>query len=163
MSFDNLGLDARLMQAVASMGYAEPTPIQSGAIPLVLAGRDVVGCAQTGTGKTAAFVLPTLQRITARKGAIAALVVTPTRELALQIEEVAKTASKSTRHRVAVVYGGVGYEPQRRALSRASTCSSPPPAACSTWRASATSTSAASRSSSSTRPTACSTRASGPT
>jgi ATP-dependent RNA helicase RhlE len=116
LSFDNLGLDARLLQAVASMGYAEPTPIQSGAIPLVLAGRDVVGCAQTGTGKTAAFVLPTLQRITARKGAIAALVVTPTRELALQIEEVAKAASKSTRHRVAAVYGGVGYEPQRRAL-----------------------------------------------
>jgi ATP-dependent RNA helicase RhlE len=116
LSFDNLGLDARLMQVVASMGYAEPTPIQSGAIPLVLAGRDVVGCAQTGTGKTAAFVLPTLQRITARKGGIACLIVTPTRELALQIEEVAKTASKSTRHRVAAVYGGVGYEPQRRAL-----------------------------------------------
>jgi len=118
LSFDNLGLDARLLQAVASLGYAEPTPIQSGAIPLVVSGRDVVGCAQTGTGKTAAFVLPTLQRIPARPGGPRALVVTPTRELALQIEEVAKTASRSTRHRVAAIYGGVGYEPQRRAVSR---------------------------------------------
>jgi ATP-dependent RNA helicase RhlE len=118
LSFDNLGLDARLMQAVASMGYADPTPIQSGCIPLVLAGRDVIGCAQTGTGKTAAFILPMLQRIQARRGGIAALVVTPTRELALQIEEVAKAASRQTRHRVAVVYGGVGYEPQRRALQQ---------------------------------------------
>jgi ATP-dependent RNA helicase RhlE len=118
LSFDNLGLDARLMQAVASMGYADPTPIQSGSIPLVLEGRDLVGCAQTGTGKTAAFVLPTLQRTKPRGHYISALVVTPTRELALQIEEVAKTASRSTRHRVGVVYGGVGYEPQRRAIGR---------------------------------------------
>jgi len=118
LSFDNLGLDARLLQAVASMGYTEPTPIQAGCIPIVLEGRDIIGCAQTGTGKTAAFVLPTLQRITARAGGIRALVVTPTRELALQIEDVAKTASRSTRHKVAAVYGGVGYEPQRRALQR---------------------------------------------
>ena len=96
MSFDNLGLDARLLEAVAALGYAGPTPIQSGAIPIVLEGKDVVGCAQTGTGKTAAFVLPTLQRIVARPGGPRALVVTPTRELALQIEEVARTASKSS-------------------------------------------------------------------
>jgi len=118
LSFDNLGLDARLMQAVASLGYAEATPIQAGCIPYVLKGRDVIGCAQTGTGKTAAFVLPTLQRIPARGHYISALVVTPTRELALQIEEVAKAASRQTRHRVAAVYGGVGYEPQRRAIGR---------------------------------------------
>jgi len=118
LSFDNLGLDARLKQAVASMGYTEATPIQTGCIPLVLAGRDVIGCAQTGTGKTAAFVLPTLQRIQPRGHYISALVVTPTRELALQIEEVAKTASRSTRHRAGAVYGGVGYAPQRQAIAR---------------------------------------------
>ncbi len=116
MSFDNLGLEPRLLEAVAKMGYTQPTPIQRDAIPLVLAGRDVVGCAQTGTGKTAAFVLPTLQRIPAKPGGVRALVITPTRELAAQIEQVAKQVGKSTRHRVAVVYGGVGYEPQRKAL-----------------------------------------------
>jgi ATP-dependent RNA helicase RhlE len=118
LSFDNLGLDARLKQAVTSMGYTEATPIQSGCIPLVLAGRDVIGCAQTGTGKTAAFVLPALQRTAPRGYHVSTLVVTPTRELALQIEEVAKAASRSTRHRVAAVYGGVGYEPQRMAIRR---------------------------------------------
>jgi ATP-dependent RNA helicase RhlE len=118
LSFDNLGLEPRLLQAVASMGYTIPTPIQRDAIPVVLAGRDVVGCAQTGTGKTAAFVLPLLQRIPAKPGAIKALIVTPTRELAVQIDEVARAAARSTRHRTAVVYGGVGYDPQRRALKR---------------------------------------------
>ncbi|MDO8964137.1 MAG: DEAD/DEAH box helicase [Coriobacteriia bacterium] len=118
MSFDNLGLEPRLMQAVAAMGYTEPTPIQSQAIPIVLAGNDIVGCAQTGTGKTAAFVLPTLQLIPARPGGPRALVVTPTRELALQILEVATAVSRHTRHRTAAVYGGVGYEPQRKAIRR---------------------------------------------
>jgi ATP-dependent RNA helicase RhlE len=100
------------------MGYTTPTPIQRDAIPFALAGRDVVGCAQTGTGKTVAFMLPIMQRIVPSPGAPRALVVTPTRELAVQIEEVAKQASKFTRHRVAVVYGGVGYEPQLKALRR---------------------------------------------
>ncbi|MDZ4168382.1 MAG: DEAD/DEAH box helicase [Coriobacteriia bacterium] len=118
MSFDNLGLDPRLMKAVGSMGYTVPTPIQTEAIPLVLAGRDVVGIAQTGTGKTAAFVLPLMQNIPAKPGGIRALVVTPTRELAVQIEGVARDVARHTRHRVAVVYGGVGYEPQKQALKR---------------------------------------------
>ncbi len=100
------------------MGYEHPTPIQRDAIPLVLEGRDVVGCAQTGTGKTAAFVLPLMQRISTKPGHIKALIVTPTRELALQIEGVARETSLQTRHRVAVVYGGVGYEPQKKALRR---------------------------------------------
>src|SRR5450759_4484319 len=100
------------------MGYTIPTPIQSGAIPLVLAGNDVVGCAQTGTGKTAAFVLPTLQNIIAKPGGPRALVVTPTRELCLQIVEVATAVGRHTRHRIAAVYGGVGYEPQRKAIRR---------------------------------------------
>jgi ATP-dependent RNA helicase RhlE len=118
LSFDNLGLEPRLLQAVESMGYTTPTPIQRDAIPFALAGRDVVGCAQTGTGKTVAFMLPIMQRIVPSPGAPRALVVTPTRELAVQIEEVAKQASEFTRHRVAVVYGGVGYEPQLKALRR---------------------------------------------
>ncbi|MRS12277.1 MAG: DEAD/DEAH box helicase [Actinobacteria bacterium] len=118
MSFDNLGLAPRLLEAVAAMGYTSPTPIQRDAIPTVLEGRDVVGCAQTGTGKTAAFVLPVMQRIAANPGGPRALVVTPTRELAVQIEDVAGQVAKHTKHRVAVVYGGVGYEPQIKALKR---------------------------------------------
>lgn len=118
MRFNDLGLDPRLLKAVESMGYSTPTPIQNEAIPLVLAGRDVVGIAQTGTGKTAAFVLPLMQRAEARPGGIKALVVTPTRELAVQIEGVARDVAKHTRHRIAVVYGGVGYEPQKQALKR---------------------------------------------
>ena len=118
MSFDNLGLSPRLLEAVAVMGYTRPTPIQRDAIPYVLEGRDVVGCAQTGTGKTAAFVLPILQRVTAGNPRPRALVVTPTRELAVQIEGVAAGVAKLTGHRVAVVYGGVGYDPQLKALKR---------------------------------------------
>lgn len=118
LSFDNLGLSPRLLEAVAAMGYTSPTPIQRDAIPLVLEGRDVVGCAQTGTGKTAAFVLPLMQRLEAKPGGPRALVVTPTRELAVQIEEVATQVAKHTKHRVAVAYGGVGYEPQTKALKR---------------------------------------------
>jgi len=99
------------------MGYECPTPIQQQAIPHVLEGKDVVGSAQTGTGKTAAFILPTLQRLSSKKG-IKALVVTPTRELALQIEEVALLCARITGHHVAAVYGGVGYGPQRAALRK---------------------------------------------
>jgi ATP-dependent RNA helicase RhlE len=119
LSFDNLGLDERLLKAVRNMGYSAPTPIQENAIPSILAGHDVVGCAQTGTGKTAAFTLPTLQRV--RAGGARhpkALIVTPTRELAAQIESVAKQAARFTHHRVAVVYGGVGYGPQAAALRK---------------------------------------------
>ena len=118
MSFDNLGLDPRLLQAVGTMGYSDPTPIQEQSIPPIIAGRDVVGCAQTGTGKTAAFVLPLLQRIPSGSRKPTALIVTPTRELAGQIEGVARKASRFTHHRVAVVYGGVGYQPQVQALRR---------------------------------------------
>jgi ATP-dependent RNA helicase RhlE len=118
LSFDNLGLEPRLLKAVEALGYTTPTPIQRDAIPHALEGRDVVGCAQTGTGKTVAFMLPLLQRVVASPGPARALVVTPTRELALQIEGVAKSVSKFTGHRVAVVYGGVGYEPQLKALRR---------------------------------------------
>jgi len=118
LSFDNLGLSARILDAVRSMGYTAPTPIQEQAIPAIIAGKDVVGCAQTGTGKTAAFVLPLLQRIEGGNKAPRALVITPTRELALQIDGVAREASKYTKHHIAAIYGGVGYQPQAKAMRR---------------------------------------------
>jgi ATP-dependent RNA helicase RhlE len=117
MSFDSLGLEPKLLAGVSSMGYADPTPIQTQAIPHILAGRDVVGVAQTGTGKTAAFVLPMLQRTPTRQG-VRTLIVTPTRELATQISDVVRAASKRTGHRAAVVFGGVGTQPQVDKLRR---------------------------------------------
>ncbi|MCL6106796.1 MAG: DEAD/DEAH box helicase [Actinobacteria bacterium] len=117
MTFAKLGLESRLLKGVEAMGYTSPTPIQHEAIPRALSGRDVVGCAQTGTGKTAAFILPILQSMSPGKG-VKALVVTPTRELALQIEEVARACARFTNHRTAAVFGGVGYEPQKKQLRR---------------------------------------------
>ncbi|MDZ4168759.1 MAG: DEAD/DEAH box helicase [Coriobacteriia bacterium] len=112
MTFEELGLSDEILAAVAALGYVEPTPIQEQAIPLVLAGRDVVGAAQTGTGKTAAFTLPLLQCIGVGRGAPLALVVTPTRELAAQIDGVAAAVSEHTGQRIAAIVGGVGYGPQ---------------------------------------------------
>lgn len=117
MPFSILGLQAGLLEAVRDLDYQAPTPIQEQAIPLALAGRDLVGCAQTGTGKTAAFILPILQRLPKGKS-VSALVVTPTRELARQIEEVARSCARHTKHRVTAVYGGVGYQPQVQALRK---------------------------------------------
>jgi ATP-dependent RNA helicase RhlE len=150
MSFDALGLTPELLRAVADQGYTEPTPVQREAIPLVLAGRDLLAGAQTGTGKTAAFVLPILQLLNAERtpgwkanGApepaadsagpgqrpdprrdprsiphspIRVLILTPTRELALQVEESVRTYGAHRRIRSVAIYGGVGYEPQIRAL-----------------------------------------------
>ena len=115
--FSRLGLDQAMLGAVKAMGYTEPTPIQAQAIPQVLDGRDVVGCAQTGTGKTVAFVLPILQLMSHERG-IKALVVTPTRELAAQIDEVARVASANTQRRTAAVFGGTPYEPSIKKLRR---------------------------------------------
>ena len=118
--FDQLGLSEKVLAAVAEMGYEEPSPVQRGAIPAVLEGRDVMAAAQTGTGKTAAFLLPTLDRLghVAKGQGVLMLVVTPTRELAQQIEACARVICKQTGHRCAVVVGGVGYEPQKAALAR---------------------------------------------
>src|SRR4051795_10376043 len=121
MSFDRLGLSPELIRAVAHEGYTEPTPVQAQAIPLVLAGRDVLAGAQTGTGKTAAFVLPMLQRLHASRPAggpraIRALILTPTRELALQVEESFRTYGAQNPIRSTTIYGGVGFDPQVRAL-----------------------------------------------
>jgi ATP-dependent RNA helicase RhlE len=112
MTFEELGLSPAVLNAVTSLGYEVPTPIQEQSIPLILAGRDVVGAAQTGTGKTAAFALPLMQRIEIGDGRPLALVITPTRELAAQIDGVATEVGKSTGQRVAVVVGGVKYGPQ---------------------------------------------------
>ena len=123
MSFDTLGLSPELLRAVAQQGYTEPTPVQTQAIPLVLAGRDVLAGAQTGTGKTAAFVLPMLQRLHASRPTsgprvIRALILTPTRELALQVEESVRVYGRHWGVRSAAIYGGVGFAPQANALRR---------------------------------------------
>ncbi len=131
MSFDRLGLTPELLSAVADQGYSEPTPVQAATIPLVLAGRDVRAAAQTGTGKTAAFVLPILQllngsrppALSAAQGGrlaprppIRVLVLAPTRELALQVEESVRTYGARRPVRSTTIYGGVGFDPQVRAL-----------------------------------------------
>jgi ATP-dependent RNA helicase RhlE len=120
MSFDRLGLSPELLRSVAHEGYLEPTPVQTQAIPLVLAGRDVLAGAQTGTGKTAAFVLPMLQRLheSRRDGQrrVRALILTPTRELALQVEGMVRTYGAQNPIRSTTIYGGVGFDPQVRAL-----------------------------------------------
>jgi len=110
--FSQLGLMPQLEQAVTELGYITPTPIQSQIIPLMLAGHDVIGQAQTGTGKTAAFILPILQTMERGQRGIKALVVAPTRELALQVAEAAGELGKGLNVRVLAVYGGQPYGPQ---------------------------------------------------
>ncbi len=111
MEFTVLGLSEKTLAAIEELGYERPTPVQEQAIPIALKGSDVLACAQTGTGKTAAFVLPIVERV-APRGRISSLVVTPTRELAVQIEDVARTVAKHTGHSVLAVYGGVAYTTQ---------------------------------------------------
>ena len=134
--FADLGLSDAVMQAVADMGYETPTPVQAASIPEVLAGRDILAAAQTGTGKTAAFLLPTMSKLghvvpPAKKGdrgrrrrnaargrGPLMLVITPTRELAQQIDEVCTTVAKRTGHTAVTVVGGLSYGPQKQALAR---------------------------------------------
>ncbi len=123
LSFSELELVEPLQRAVAAENYTHPTPIQAQAIPHLLAGRDLLGIAQTGTGKTAAFALPILQRLAAtrvalKRGAMRALILTPTRELAIQIQESFRTYGRHLSLRSAVVFGGVGQKPQVDALAR---------------------------------------------
>jgi len=117
MPFASLGLAPELVRAVADEGYTEPTPIQQEAIPLALGGRDLIGSAQTGTGKTAAFMLPILQRLApGERHALRALILVPTRELAEQVLQSARAYGRHLDLTAAAVYGGVGIEPQTRAL-----------------------------------------------
>jgi ATP-dependent RNA helicase RhlE len=115
-SFDSLGLSPPLLEAVRDAGYDVPTPIQLQAIPLISQGRDVIGLAQTGTGKTAAFTLPLVDRLLDGPRRTRALVLTPTRELCLQVEASVKKYSKHAKLGVAPVYGGVPLEPQQKKL-----------------------------------------------
>jgi ATP-dependent RNA helicase RhlE len=127
MSFSNLGLADELVRAVTEHGYTTPTPIQSQAIPAVLAGGDLLAGAQTGTGKTAGFVLPILQRLaksaqaktsTTAQRPIRTLILTPTRELAAQVEESVRTYGKYVKLTSAVIFGGVGINPQYKILKQ---------------------------------------------
>jgi ATP-dependent RNA helicase RhlE len=123
MSFNTLGLSAELLRAVTDKGYGEPTPIQVKAIPVILEGRDILAGAQTGTGKTAGFTLPLLQRLSAQvpgtdRRVLRALILTPTRELAAQVEESVRTYGKHLPLKSTVVYGGVGFNPQADTLRR---------------------------------------------
>ena len=121
MDFSELQLIRPLLRAVEEAGYSSPSPIQQKAIPPVLAGRDLLGCAQTGTGKTAAFALPILQRLSRRQPAekgIRALILTPTRELALQIDECFSAYGKYLKVSHTVIFGGVGQAPQVAALQK---------------------------------------------
>src|SRR6476469_9539014 len=121
MSFSQLGLSDAIVRAITDHGYTTPTPIQAQAIPAVLAGGDLLAGAQTGTGKTAGFTLPILQRLSNGTGApvgttatrpIRALILTPTRELAAQVEESVRTYGKYLKLTSTVIFGGVGMNPQ---------------------------------------------------
>ena len=133
MTFDSLGLSASLLRTVKEKGYETPTPIQASAIPIVLSRRDLMGCAQTGTGKTAAFALPMLDRLFAKKNdafnrpkrhhhpkyrPVRGVVLAPTRELAAQIYDSFDTYGRSSGLRFAAIFGGVSQKPQVRALDR---------------------------------------------
>ena len=115
MPFTKLGLTKPLLEGVQAMGYGEPTPVQLRAIPPALEGRDVIASAQTGTGKTAAFALPALQRLGSH-GKLRCLVLEPTRELAMQVETSMRDLARFTDLRIGSVFGGVGYGAQRAAL-----------------------------------------------
>jgi ATP-dependent RNA helicase RhlE len=118
LNFEQFNLDSRLMVGIKKAGYETATPIQEAAIPAALRGRDIIGTAQTGTGKTAAFVLPILHRLLLEgpRNVTRVLIVTPTRELAEQIHDVVKALAAGTKLRSATIYGGVGPAPQVKAL-----------------------------------------------
>src|SRR5438270_13032402 len=117
VSFNNFDLSAEVVRGVQAMGFIEPTPIQLRAFPIVLAGKDLIGTSQTGTGKTAAFALP-IMTLLAKHGAFRCLVLEPTRELAAQVETAFRDYGRFTDLRVSLVHGGVGYGKQREDLKR---------------------------------------------
>lgn len=120
MSFNTLGLDARLQKSVALLGFEQATPIQAATIPVALTGQDILGSAETGTGKTAAYLIPAIQKLLEQNAphALRVLILVPTRELALQVNEQAVALCKHTDLRVAPIYGGVGMVNQDQALKR---------------------------------------------
>ena len=116
--FLQLNLHPQLVQAVTALGYTAPTQIQMDVIPLLLAGADIIGQAQTGTGKTAAFALPILQNLDPAVGTVQSLVLAPTRELALQVSQAFEDYGKYLNVKVLAVYGGQAYDRQIRALRK---------------------------------------------
>jgi ATP-dependent RNA helicase RhlE len=121
MKFSDLSLNPPILQAINEAGFSEPTPIQAEAIPMILSGRDVLGCARTGTGKTAAFVLPLLQRleeswVAAREIRVRSLILSPTRELAIQLHQNICTFAQHTELTTTLVHGGVGFDDQIETL-----------------------------------------------
>ncbi|HEX7547073.1 MAG TPA: DEAD/DEAH box helicase [Gemmatimonadaceae bacterium] len=116
VTFADLGLTAPMLKALSDAGYQRPTPIQAQAVPLALKGRDIIGLAMTGTGKTAAFVIPIIERLLGGPRRTRALILTPTRELCVQVEESFRKYGKHSGLGVIPVYGGVGYDPQVKAL-----------------------------------------------
>jgi ATP-dependent RNA helicase RhlE len=119
MNFNQFNLDSRLTAGIRAAGYQTPTPIQAAAIPLAMAGKDLIGTAQTGTGKTAVFVLPILHKLLTSPGnGTRALIITPTRELAEQIHQTIGILARGTKIRSAAIYGGVGAAPQIESLRR---------------------------------------------
>ncbi|MDQ2994437.1 MAG: DEAD/DEAH box helicase, partial [Pseudomonadota bacterium] len=125
-SFESLGLSSELLRAVTEKGYTQPTPIQIKVIPVILKGKDVIARAKTGSGKTAGFTLPMIQRLSANppvtgRRLIRALVLTPTRELAAQVDESVRTYGKNSALQSTVVYGGVNINPQKDKLRRGTT------------------------------------------
>ena len=116
ITFADLGLTAPMLKALSDAGYRAPTPIQAQAVPLALKGRDLIGLAMTGTGKTAAFVIPIIERLLGGPHRTRALILTPTRELCVQVEESFRKYGRHSGLSVIPVYGGVGYEPQVKAL-----------------------------------------------
>src|SRR6185369_15169682 len=117
VSFKDFGLSSEVVRGTQAMGFSEPTPIQLRAFPIVLAGKDLIGTAQTGTGKTAAFALPILTLL-ATQGSFRCLVLEPTRELSAQVETAFRDYGRFTNLRVAVIHGGVGYGKQREEVKR---------------------------------------------
>src|SRR6516164_2470306 len=118
MAFSKLGLSHPVIEGVRAMGFIEPTPIQLRAIPLILEAQDVIGSAQTGTGKTAAFALPILSQLGQHRAQPRLLVLEPTRELAAQVETAIRDFARFTDLRVVVIFGGVGYGLQRENLRK---------------------------------------------
>ena len=121
MDFESLGLSAPVLQAITEKGYTTPTPIQEKAIPIVLMGRDVLGCAQTGTGKTASFVLPMIDILAEGRGKMRmprSLILEPTRELAAQVAENFDIYGKYNKLSMALLIGGVSFDDQERALEK---------------------------------------------
>src|SRR5258708_29610542 len=118
MPFSKFGLSPEMIEGVKAMGYIEPTPIQLRTIPLIMEGRDVIGSAQTGTGKTAAFALPILSQLGQHQPRPRVLILEPTRELAAQVETAFRDYARFTNLRIAVFYGGVGFWVQNDAFRK---------------------------------------------